>query len=212
MNFQGDKNKASIGDLFVSTALGHQGPPIPSTHHLHLLHLPSLRPFLLSLCLFWSAFSPVDTEISIWCPWRSWNAGWPSYISLYIGLCSPCPEQPTNHSTRSTQEGEGRVNGSSQWAPALDWSRHNYHVNILLRIRWYNTHMLSGRMFPHQSQWTNILWWVSYGAIKELRRVWRRNERRRYRGTLHTAALCFTPIKGLLTTDRPQKVCGMHPL
>lgn len=51
--------------------------------------------------------SPVaDTKISIRCPFRGWHAGWPNSLALYIGLRLPCPEQPTNHSTRSTQRGE----------------------------------------------------------------------------------------------------------
>ena len=132
--------------------------------------------------------------MSIWCPRRSWNAGWPA--------TSPCILACVHHVLSNQpitlqdphRKGRGGVNGSSQWAPALDWSRHNYHVNILLRIRWYNTHTLSGCMFSHRSRWTNILWWVSYGTIKELKRVWRRNERHWYRGTLCMLLHCVLPL------------------
>lgn len=152
--------------------------PPGDTHSLHSTLAPSTPCGLWGLLFLLFApsdhpVSPPDTKISICRPWRSCNAGWPSYNSLYIGLCSPCPEQPTNHSTRSTQEREGRVNGSSQWAPALDWSRHNYHVNILQCIKWYDTHTLLGWMFHPWSQWATILWWVSFGGIRELKKVWR---------------------------------------
>lgn len=111
----------------------------------------------------------------------------------------------TNQSLYKIHTKKGRVDGSSQWAPALDWSRHNYHVNIL-RIRWYNTHTLSWRLFPHLSQGTNTLWWVSFGAMKELKRVWRRNERHKYWRTLCTVIYPF-----YWPSNRPKKACDMHP-
>lgn len=142
------KQSSDMGPVCFN-CFGPQGPPIPPLI-IYTSHLWDL-----SSCLFTSsdqAFPLVDTEISIGGPRGHWNVVWPSSISLYIGLCSPCPEQPTNQCTRPVQEGEGSLKGGgSQWAPALDWSRHNYHVNILLCIRWYNAHTLSGSLFPHQS-------------------------------------------------------------
>lgn len=77
-----------------------------------------------------------DTEISMWHPRRSCNADWPRYTtpSCILG----CVQHVLSNQPITLQDPlrKGRVHGSSQRAPALDWSRHNYHVNILLRIRW----------------------------------------------------------------------------
>lgn len=101
-------------------------------------------------------------------PRRSRNAGWPRYTppSCILGCVHHVLSiQPI---TLQDPHRKGRALGSSQRARALDWSRHNYHVNILLRIRWYDTHTHSlGACFPHQSRGTRTLWWVFFRADKE---------------------------------------------
>lgn len=49
--------------------------------------------------------------------------------------------------------------------------------------------------------------WGYKGTEEGVKKEW---EARVLKNSLHTVALCFTPAKGLLTTDRPQKVCDMH--
>lgn len=135
-----------------------------------------------------------------------------SYISLYIGLCSTCPEQPTNHSTRSTQEGEGRGEwqfpvGTSAWLestqlpcqypPAHQVIQYTYtlwvHVLPLVSV---DQHTLMGFLRGYK------------GTEEGLEKEW---EALVPRNSLNASALCFTSIKGLLTTNRPKKVSDMHP-
>lgn len=67
------------------------------------------------------------------------------------------------------------------------------------------THTLSlGACFPHQSQGTRTLWWDSFGAIKKLKRVWKK-EAQVLKNSLHAAALWFTPISAVVTAHRLQK-------
>lgn len=50
--------------------------------------------------------------------------------------------------------------------------------------------------------------WGYKGTEEGVEKEW---EAQVLKNSPHAAALCFTPIKCLLTTDSPQKVCDMHP-
>lgn len=141
-----DKKRAAIWDLFVSTTLDHQGPDIPSSQHLpHPTH-PIFWVFPSSLCLFWSSLSP-GTH------WGKYQVSQKQLerrlasLHLLVYRAVFTMSWATNQPLYTIHTGGG-VNGGSQWVLVLDWSRQNYHVNILLCIRWYDTHTLSGCVFP----------------------------------------------------------------
>lgn len=179
----------SVGDLFGSSHSDHQGPPIPSTHHcsFNTSHVWSRPSHLLA-----SSDHPTplaDTEIRMWHPWRSCNAGWPRYTtpSCILG----CVQHVLSNQPITLQDPlrKGRVHGSSQRAPVLDWSRHNYHVNTSCASGdTIHAHSL-GACFPHQSQGTRTLWWHSFGVIKKLSRVWKKEAK-----VLKNSACCCVVI------------------
>lgn len=96
--------------MFVSTTSGHQGPPIPSTHHLLLPHVPCLRPLLIIL-LPWQTLKcvcgipgGVVTQADLGTPhlpvyWAVFTMSWATNQSLYKirterGGCMAVPSGP----------------------------------------------------------------------------------------------------------------------
>lgn len=212
MNFQAGKNKASIGDLFVPAAPGHQRPPISSTQHLFLLYFQSMRHLLMSLCLFWSATSPE----------RHWKEYLVSLVELEHRLVELhirvrwavfIMSRATNQSlqkilTGSWGEGEWQFPvGTSAWLESTQLPCQYPPVHQMIRY----THTLQVYVPQPVSADRHTL----MGFLRDYKGTEETGVEKRITGTgtedpcvpLH----CSTPIKGVLTTGRPQQVCDKHP-